>query len=164
MKNAEREAAGRLLNQLLKERHISKAEFARQIKREPHNVYRWCSGKEFDLKNQQQAARGLGLAEDHFSQPDETKKRELETQREFAAFLRRPYAKRLTQAQIAVIKSLRFVDATVRPSVALYEALASVLLRDIPEHAAMQVAETNDAIDRTAVLGVPLRRRKRPVK
>jgi hypothetical protein len=160
----ERRAAGELLRQVLREKGISKAEFARLIEREPHNVYRWCAGKEFSRENREQAALGLGLARDYFDQPSEQDRRELEAQRVLAQFLRRPYAKRLNPAQLGVIKSVRWLDEEERPSLALYETFAAVLLGDIPLRGAMRVAEANDAIDRTVDLTTRPRRRKTPPK
>lgn len=162
----DRKAAGKLLYDVLKERHISKAEFAREIGRQPHNVYRWCDGKEFSRKNRQEAALGLGLAQDFFEAPDEQERRETEAKEVFARFLKRPYARRLSPAQLSVIKSIRWVDEETRPSVALYETLSAVLLGDIPDDwsVAMRVAGTNESIDRTADLTRRPRRRKTPPK
>jgi hypothetical protein len=170
---------GKRLAALLKSRKIGRTDFAIWCGVGYHNVYRWCAGFEFTPDNQAIACAALGLEPDALTHahperhPLDTasprpttrpvrvsvQRRDTEARAVLELFKQRPIAAHLTPEHWNLIRSIRFIDAAIRPSVALYEAVALALLGAIPLDEIVDVAELNAELDRTLALKPPLRRR-----
>jgi hypothetical protein len=144
---------------VLAERGIGKSEYAAQIEHEYYHVHRWTLGYAFGPDNQAIAARGLDLPDDAFAAPDDAAQRELETAAVLKRFEREPIASALTEADWNVIRSIRFHDAALRPSVAFYTAVAFALKGAIRVDEIAAVAAANAALDESLSHKPPLRRR-----
>jgi transcriptional regulator with XRE-family HTH domain len=140
---------GELLAEAIERAGLTKAELGRRVGSGYARVHRWTKNQEFTPANRKMAAGVLGLAIDAFDNPDAIDERELERQRAFHDFLRRPIGKTCPESVLRVLESVRFLDPLPRPSVAFYETCAAVLLGQIPEDEAAALAEYNDGIDRT---------------
>lgn len=151
---------GRRFAAILREKEIGQTEFASRIGRKFHNVHRWTRGYEFDADNQALAARELELPPDAFAAPNAGRHREREARVVLAQFqAEKPIAQSLSQAELAVLKSIRFHDAAPRPSVAFFEAVAFALKGAMGVDEIMSVAEENAALDEALSHKPPLRRR-----
>jgi hypothetical protein len=149
----------RLAAELVK-RGIGKTAFAEQLRCRFHTIHRWCTGFEFGPENQGIAARALGMAPDAFEAPNAVKRREKHTRAVLAEFRdTRPIAARLSDADWHVLRSIRFHDEGLRPTVAFFEAVAFALAGAIPVDEVMSVAADNLAIDEALSHKPPLRKR-----
>jgi transcriptional regulator with XRE-family HTH domain len=149
---------GARLAAILTERGIGQTEFAERLGRKFHNVHRWTRGYEFTPQNQAVAARELGLPPDAFQ--GVTQKRERHTRAVLAQFTARcPIAASLTEEEWHVLRSIRFHDATLRPSIAFFEAVSYALKGAIRIDEIQTVAEENAALDESLAHKPPLRRK-----
>lgn len=149
---------GERLAAVLAARSIGQTEFAESIGRKFHTVHRWCKGFEFGPENQAIAALALDLPTDAFE--SDLKRRERQTRAVLARFKERSsVAASLGEADWLVLRSIRFQDASLRPSVAFYEAVAWALKGAIRVDEIMTVAEENAALDEALAHKPPLRRR-----
>lgn len=152
-------AQGSRLEALLAERGIGKTRFAALLHTEYHKIHRWCLGFGFAREQQKRCAQALEVAEDAFEAPDESERRELEGARVLKRFLREPIAGALSPEDWRVLKSIRFHDAALRPSVAFYTAVAFALKGAIRVDEVAAVAAENAELDRQLAHKAPLRRR-----
>jgi hypothetical protein len=151
---------GERLAAILAERNIGKTAFAERLGRRFHTIHRWCSGYEFGPENQATAARELELPVDAFEAPNADKRREKHTRKILATFkATRPVAAGLSDADWQVLKSIKFHDDGLRPTVAFFEAVAFALMGAIRVDEVMSIAADNLAIDETLSHKPPLRRR-----
>lgn len=145
---------------VLEARGIRKSDFAEQIDALYRHVHRWTLGFEFTPDKQARAARGLGLADDAFSEPDAAEQREAETRAVLAQFEReKAIASSLSPSDWRVLRSIRFFDSNLRPSVAFYEAVAYALKGAIRIDEIVSVARENAELDRTLSDKPPLKLR-----
>lgn len=153
------------LRRLLAERELGQTAFARIVEETTgtkcgfHNVHRWLNGKEFTARNQERAARALGLAADYFRAPNEAMQREREAREALEQFLATDYGRSLTPPQVEVLKTVRFLDPRMRTTPAFYEALAAAVRGHIRMDEVLTVASDNAALDESLAHKPPLKRR-----
>jgi len=152
---------GARLKAILAERGIAPTQFAAECGVAYHNVYRWCRGFEFTPENQGIVCAVLELelaALQSDARPGTRgrkptrlapRQRELEARTVLEAFKLKPIAESLTAEDWSVIKSIRFFDAALRPSVGFYEAVAYALKGAIRVDEIAAVAAENAELDRT---------------
>jgi hypothetical protein len=156
---------GERLKRILDERNLGKSKLARLIVTEVggacayHNVHRWTLDREFTPRNQERAARALGLAPDYFTAPDAAEQRERHAREVFETFLQRPLAQLLTPGELDILASMKFTDPAIRPTVALYETFAAFLRGLVTAEEIADVAAHNAELDRTVSGKSPPRRR-----
>lgn len=151
---------GSELARILHERGISQTALAIRIGTQRKNVNRWCHGFEFAPPNQRVAARALDLPDDHFGRTPcptqraglaeriQAERAEAETREAYGRFLRESkVADALTPADLAVLRSIRFPDESVRPTKAFFEAVSYALLGAIRRDEIVDVARENAALD-----------------
>lgn len=155
----------------LKQRGLSPPDFARQSGLKYVWVNRWIRGFDFPPARQAQAAEALGLPLDAFDPASEelrataarretVARREAEAARVLEAFTERcPIAKALTPSDWRVLRSIKFLDADLRPSVAFFEAVAYALRGAIRVDEILSVAEENAELDDSLSRKPPLTRR-----
>jgi hypothetical protein len=145
---------------VLAERGIGKTEFAVRIGRKFHTVHRWCLGFEFGPDNQRTAAYALELAADAFEAPDAAKRRERHARGVLSRFrATRPVAAGLSDADWQVLRSIKFHDDGLQPTVAFYEAVSFALLGAIRVDEVMTVSAQNSALDESLSHKPPLKKR-----
>jgi hypothetical protein len=152
------------LKAILAERGISHSDFARECGVAYHNVYRWTRGHEFTEDNQGIACAVIGIKPEALSTTRRSalpaieaakraflaaRRRELEAGAVLEAFKAKPIAASLTAADWSVLKSIRFFDEALRPSVAFFEAVAFALKGAIRVDEIAAVAAENAELDRT---------------
>jgi hypothetical protein len=151
---------GKRFGDLLVERGIGKTNFAAEHGLAYYHVHRWTLGYAFGPENQAIAARGLNLPDNAFETPDEARTRELETRAVLKRFEREaPVAAALTEADWGVLRSIRFHDAALRPSIAFFTAVAFALKGAIRLDEVASVTAENAALDDALAHKPPLRRR-----
>lgn len=173
------EAEGRRLATILEERKIRPSTFARSIDRAYYHVYRWRRGLEFTPENQAICCTALGLppgtladrnavriAREHAgSAPPLTsptaRQAELDAREALEAFSRTPLAATLSPAQWSVLRSMRFYDPTLRPSVALYNSVAYALHGAIRVDEIASIAAVNSTLDDSLARKPRLPRRRK---
>jgi hypothetical protein len=155
----------------LAKRDLKPADFARKHDVRYMYVNRWVRGFDFPPARQAFAATALGLAPNAFDPASEElreaahtaqmlARREAEAAHVLEAFATtKPIAASLTPADWRILRSIRFLDATVRPSVAFFEAVAYALKGAIRVDEILTYASENDELDRTLSDKPPLRRR-----
>lgn len=145
---------------VLADRKIGKTAFGITLGRPFHTIHRWTKGFEFGPERQQEAAHALDLPSDAFVVPLAGQGRERHTRAVLARFrATRPLAASLDEAQWQVLRSIRFDEESLRPTVAFYETVAAALMGAIRVDEIVDVATENAALDDALAHKPPLRRR-----
>ncbi len=156
----------------LRERGLTPASFARQHGLKYRWVNRWVRGHDFPPARQAQAAHLLGgLPLDAFdpasvelreavARQEVIARRQAETERVLEAFAARcPIAAALTPSDWRALRSMKFHDGDLRPSVAMFEVFAYGLKGAVRVDEMLSAAEENAALDDSLAAKPPLKRR-----
>ena len=156
-------AEGKRLSEILRDRKLSKAELARRIKRSYLDVSRWCTGHFFTPTNQAIVCRQLGLPPKALqspgaaatarqaarNQPLPRAQAEADALAALAAFEQTILAKALHPETWHVLRSIRWLDATLRPTPQMLEGMALVIEKAISPAELADYVATNTELDRT---------------
>ncbi len=145
-----RETRGEKLFRTLDELKVSKTDFAKRVERSYVTVFRWGKDEDFGQEQQELAAAALGLPPDYFDTDNAVERRARAARKVYRDFLKaRPeLAAALSQEALGWLRSFRFLDPTIQPSVAFFEAVASAMLGAIRPQDVLSVAAENAELDR----------------
>ena len=145
-----RETRGEKLFRTLKELDVSKMDFAKRVERSYVTVYRWFKDEDFGPEQQTLAAAALGLPPDYFDTDNAVERRARAARKAYRDFVQtRPeLVAALSQEALGWLRTFRFLDPSIPPSAAFFEAMASAILGAIRPQDVLSVAAENAELDR----------------
>jgi hypothetical protein len=168
MNSQQSETPGQVLSRLLAERGWGKTDFAAKLAEhckvscEYRNVHRWTKDKEFNEKNQTNAARTLGVSRDIFQSPDLDLERRLRVERTLEKARRNSQVIRdLDPEAYQVLRTITFESDRILPTVAFFESVAYALRSLIRDDEIVPTAVVNARLDESLAHKPPLRPRKK---